>query len=63
MKKKKLKQKPRCMNISVQQRGFFIFIFSINAFALSGLALLILLRLHDYLEVVATLQYHVLQEV
>ena len=26
-------------------------------------ALLILLCLHDYLEVVATLQYHVLQEV
>ena len=42
------------MNISVQQRGFFISYLQ---------KLLILLCLHDYLEVVATLQYHVLQEV
>ena len=30
-KEKTKSKKPRCMNISVQQRGFFIFIFPINA--------------------------------
>ena len=35
-RKKTRSKKPRCMNISVQQRGFFIFIFSSNASALSG---------------------------
>ena len=42
------------MNVSVQQRGFFISYLQ---------KLLALLCLHDNLEVVATLQYHVLQEV